>query len=145
MKKILVYTQEGHADKTAWVNHLVHPIRAYWGDGTSEWLKHKKNFVFLKKYFELTDSVKDCEVAFLPFTLNYYFKNNKSHLLKNFIKVVSKHKKKTFIWIDGDHQSRFNDIDCIFLKYSGYKSKLSNNEFILPGVVKQDLLGSFLK
>tara|TARA_S200000501_G_scaffold243608_1_gene228076 strand:+ start:206 stop:1279 length:1074 start_codon:yes stop_codon:yes gene_type:complete len=144
LKKILVYTQGGHADKTAWVNHLVHPVRAYWGDGTSEWLKHKKDFVFFTKYFELTDNVKDCEVAFLPLTLNYYFKNNKSHLLKNFIKVVSKNKKKTFIWVDGDHQNRFNDLDCIFLKYSGYKSKLNGNEFILPGDVKQDLLGSFL-
>lgn len=145
MKRILVYTQEGHADKSTWVNHLVHPIRAYWGDGTSEWPKYKNSFIFFKKYFELTDNAEDCEVAFLPFTLNYYLKNDKYHLLKNFIKVVSDNKKKTFIWVDGDHQARFNDPDCIFLKYFGYKSNLYNNEFILPGDVKQDLLNTFFK
>ena len=30
-----------------------------------------------------------------------------------------------------------------FLKYFGYNSNLNNNEFILPGDVKQDLLNTF--
>ncbi len=143
MKKILVYTQEGHAEKPEWINHLVHPIRSYWGDGTSKWEKYKKSFIFFKKYFELTDNVEECEVAFLPFTLNYYLKKDKYYLLRNFINIVSSCKKKTFIWVDGDHQARFNDPDCIFLKYFGYNSNLNNNEFILPGDVKQDLLNTF--
>jgi len=50
MKKIRVYT-ENHGDAKYWQNHLIHPIRAYWGDGTSEWDKWEKDFKFYKKYF----------------------------------------------------------------------------------------------
>jgi len=42
MKKIRVYT-ENHGEAKYWQNHLIHPIRAYWGDGTPEWDKWEKD------------------------------------------------------------------------------------------------------
>ena len=51
MKKIRVYT-ENHAPERFWLNHLVHPVRAFWGDGTDDWPKWEKDFLFYKDYFE---------------------------------------------------------------------------------------------
>ena len=48
---IRVFTEKNHASEKYWRNHLIHPIRAYWGDGTPEWDKWEKDFEFYKKYF----------------------------------------------------------------------------------------------
>ena len=52
MKKIRVYT-ENHAPENFWLNHLVHPVRAFWGDGTDDWPKWEKDFLYYKNYFEI--------------------------------------------------------------------------------------------
>jgi len=51
MKKIRVYT-ENHASEKYWLNHLVHPVRAFWGDGTDDWPKWEKDCRQIwKQYF----------------------------------------------------------------------------------------------
>ena len=74
MKKIRVYT-ENHASEKYWLSHLVHPVRAFWGDGTEDWSKWEKNFLFYKDYFEITFDINKSDIGFLPLTLNYYIKN----------------------------------------------------------------------
>jgi len=139
-RQIKVYTEKGHGEEKEWLRHLVHPIRAHWGDGTPEWRKWEKDFDFYKILFLLTDSIDESDVVFLPMTFNYYVKNNKLDLLNDLVNRAKDCNKTTFIWVDGDHQPK-NDISgCVFLKYSSFKSRLRKNEIILPGDLKQDLL-----
>ena len=139
-RQIKVYTEKDHAEEKDWLRHLVHPIRAHWGDGTPEWRQWEKDFYFYKILFLLTDSIDESDVVFLPMTFNYYVKNNKLDLLNDLVNRAKDCNKTTFIWVDGDHQPK-NDISgCVFLKYSSFKSRLRKNEIILPGDLKQDLL-----
>ena len=45
--------------------------------------KWKQDFEFYKKYFVLSDEPQNSDVAFLPFTINYYSKYNKIKILGN--------------------------------------------------------------
>ena len=74
IKKINVYTVKNHSDKNMWLKFLIHPIKSYWGDGTKDWKIYESEFLFYKKYFKLSQDVKNSDAAFLPLTLNYYVK-----------------------------------------------------------------------
>jgi len=140
---ILVYSEKSHGKEKDMVNHLVHPIRAYWGDGTVEWPIWEKDFHFYKTYFELTDDPNESDVAFLPMTLNYYINNNCMELVDSFADKMDKHNKKVLIWVDGDNDVNYTKSNCILLKYSGFKSKNIKNEIIRPGDLKFDLLNKY--
>jgi len=139
-RQIKVYTEKGHANKKDWLQYLIHPIRAHWGDGTPEWRQWEKDFEFYKILFLLTNNIAESDVVFLPMTFNYYANNNKLDLLIDLVNRAKDCNKRTFIWVDGDHQPKYDDPECIFLKYSGFKSQSKNNQIILPGDVKHDLL-----
>ena len=140
---IKVYAEKGHATEKDWVNHLVHPIRAFWGDGTKDWPKWEKGFLFYKDYFVLTDIPNDSDVSFLPLTLNYYINNKLLEKVDDLANKMAQLNKPLFIWLDGDHNVRYNNPNCIFLKYFGYGSKSHLKEFIRPGDVKYDLLEKY--
>ena len=127
-----------------WVGHLIHPVRAYWGDGTEDWYKWGKDFEFYKKFFELCSNINDADVAFLPLTLNYYLNNNKINIVDDFVRMAKENGKISFIWIDGDQEVRYIN-DCIYLKYFGFESRKYDNEIILPGDIKHDLLHKYLE
>ena len=139
---IKIYTEKNHSLKKDWLKYLIHPIKAYWGDGTLEWDRHKESFKFHKLYFTITEDIKKADVAFLPLTLNYYIKNKVLFKATKFIDLAKRNNLKSYIWIDGDNQIRFkNDRnDCVFIKYFSYKSKFLMNELIKPGDLKYDLL-----
>ena len=143
IKPIRIFTEKNHGEMKDWRNHLIHPIRAYWGDGTVEWEKWKKDFDFYKNYFVLTETPQNCDVAFLPFTLNYYTKINKIELFKNFLNKMQDFEKKVFVWVEGDYDVNFNHPNCIFIKYLGYKSNNIPNMIIQPGDLKDDLLKKY--
>ena len=46
-----IYTEKGHADTKDWLKYLIHPIRAWWGDGTSEWKTWALGFEFYNECF----------------------------------------------------------------------------------------------
>ncbi len=145
IKKINVYTVKNHSNSDMWLKFLIHPIKSYWGDGTKEWKIYASEFLFYKKYFELSQDVKNSDAAFLPLTLNYYVKMSKLHIAKEFIFNSRDNNLKTYIWVEGDHEINFmkNSKDCIFIQYFGFKSDLKTNEIIKPGDLKKDLLLSF--
>lgn len=143
LKPIIVYTEKWHADEVDWVNHLVHPIRAYWGDGTAEWSKWEKDFHFYKTYFELIDDINEADVGFLPLTLNYYINNNNMELVDSFVKKMDKCNKNVFIWVEGDNDVNYTKSNCFLIKNAGYKSNNRKNEFIMPGDLKFDLLDKY--
>ena len=140
-----IYTEQNHSLEKDWLKYLIHPIKAYWGDGTLDWGKHKENFKFHKLYFRITVNITKADVAFLPLTLNYYTKNKELFKVSKFIDLAKRHNLKSYIWIDGDNHIRFmNDSDdCVFIKYFSYKSKFLLNELIRPGDLKYDLLESY--
>jgi len=143
IKPIKVFTEKNHGESKDWRNYLIHPIRSYWGDGTIDWEKWKKDFDFYKTYFVLSDKPENSDVAFLPFTLNYYSKYNKVEIFMNFLKQMQKFKIKVFVWVEGDQDVIFNHPDCIFIKYVGYKSNKIPNVIIQPGDLKDDLLKKY--
>ena len=140
--RIKIFTIDNHSEKKDWVNFLIHPIRAYWGDGTLDWHKYKSEFTFYKNSFVICNNIKNADVAFLPLTLNYYLINKKLFLVNEFIFQAKLNNLKSYIWVEGDYHIRFliKDLDCIFIRYFSYKSKLINNEIIMPGDLKADLL-----
>ena len=144
---IKIYTEKNHSLKKDWLKYLIHPIKAYWGDGTLEWSRHKESFKFHKLYFTITEDIKKADVAFLPLTLNYYIKNKVLFKVTKFIDRAKRYNLKSYIWIDGDNQIRFmNDRnDCVFIKYFSYRSKFLMNELIRPGDLKNDLLEIYFK
>ena len=76
-KQVKVYAEQGHAEEKDWLRHLIHPIRAWWGDGTAQWEQWASGFEFYKDLFVLSDEIEDSDAVFLPMTLNYYIKNKK--------------------------------------------------------------------
>ena len=143
IKPISVFTEKDHGETEHWRDNLIHPIRAYWGDGTADWEKWKLDFEFYKKYFVLSNELQNSDVAFLPFTLNYYAKYNKIELFKNFLNKMHEFDKKVFVWVEGDYDVTIDYPNCIFIKYAGYKSKINSNMIIQPGDLKDDLLKKY--
>ena len=143
IEPVIVYSEDDHGDAKDWRNYLIHPIRSYWGDGTLEWDKWEKHFDFYKSIFVLSDKPQNADVAFLPFTLNYYSKHNKINLFKNFLVKMHEFGKKVFVWVEGDFDVEINYPNCTFIKYSGYKSKVKSNFIIQPGDLKYDLLDEY--
>ena len=68
-KKIRVYTEDNHSNTSMWLKFLIHPIKSYWGDGTREWKIYEPEFLFYRKYFKLSQDVKNSDAAFLPLKL----------------------------------------------------------------------------
>ena len=139
-KQVKVYAEQGHAEEKDWLRHLIHPIRAWWGDGTAQWDQWASGFEFYKDLFVLSDEIKESDAVFLPMTLNYYIKNKKMRVVNDLIYRAQAVNKVTFVWIDGDHQILYDNPGCVFLKYSGFRSKSKPNELILSGDMKKDLL-----
>ena len=137
---IKVFSDVDYSVKHHWLNHLIHPIRAYLGDGTSEWNKWEKDFLFYKDNFILTDNAEESDVGFLPMTLNYYIKYNQLYEVDKIADHLMSHGKYLFIWVEGDQSIRYEHPNCIFIKYFGKKSYKKKNEIIQPGDLKQDLL-----
>jgi len=146
-RKIKVYTKRNHSKKKDWLNFLIHPIRAYWGDGTLDWEIYKYDFSFYKSYFVISDDIKDADVAFLPLSINYYLKRKKLSKVDKFIKFAEKNGLVTYIWIEGDYELRIKNYgrNCVFIKYFSNKTELKNNELIMPGDLKFDLLKFYFK
>ncbi len=140
---IKVYSEKNHAQKSEWINHLIHPVRAYWGDGTDEWYKWENDFQFYKNNFELVYNPNECNVAFLPLTLNYYIKSKSLKTVTQFSNEMEQNGKMVYVWIDGDHEIDFDHSNCSFIKYFSDSSLKKVNEIIQPGDMKSDLLDEY--
>ena len=140
IKPVKVFSEDNHSSKKFWVDYLIHPIRAYWGDGTNDWGKYESDFLFYKKYFSITTIPSECDIGFLPLELNYYIKNSKIDLVDRLANTLDRVNKRLLIWVEGDNEIRYTHPNCIFIKYFGEKSKNSTNEIVQPGDLKYDLL-----
>ena len=121
----------------------MHPVRAYWGDGTEKWPNWEENFQFYKQYFIIVENPNKSDVGFLPLTLNYYVKNNKLDLVDEMAEMMRKNDKNLYVWVDGDQSINYFHPNCIFIKYFGDSLMQPANEIIQPGDMKQDLLHEY--
>lgn len=142
---IKIYSEKNHSPESEWRNHLIHPIRAYWGDGTSDWLTWEKDFSFYKDYFSIVKSPQESDVGFLPLTLNYYVSQNKLNLVNEQADLMGENGQQLFVWIDGDHTMSYTHPNCIFIKYFSDSTEDNSNEIIQPGDMKEDLLNTYYK
>mgnify|MGYP000119620549 CR=1 FL=1 len=140
VKPLKIYTEENHASKEHWINYLVYPIRAYWGDGTSDWYKWEQNFKFYKKYYTIVDNPDEADVCFVPFTINYYIKNNLLSIIDRLIDEMEYRKIPIYVWVDGDYEPKHYNNYCNYIKYFGFESQKRMNEIIQPADLKFDLL-----
>jgi len=144
MRKIRVYTGNYGSEKY-WLKYLVHPVRAFWGDGTKDWPKWEDDFHFYKKYFILVDTPEKSDVGFLPLTLNYYVNNRKLKLVNEMADLMEENDKALYVWIDGDHKINYFHSNCIFIKYFSDQTTKGKNELIQPGDLKTDLLAKYFE
>lgn len=99
-----------------------------------------------EKDFEFTDSLEDADLAILTMAWNYYVKNKKTDLAINFIKECNALGKKVVSVNTEDFGMRIPYFEnLIILRYSGYKSEFSKNEYIQPPFIKDPLLTYFNK
>lgn len=139
-QKLKVYSPTGHADPQYWQRFLVHPVRAFWGDGSDRWDEYGPSFEFYKDLFTLTETIEEADVVFLPMAINYYVKQNKLDLTKETCDLALSNGLKCYIWIEGDFDFKIQYHGAVYLKNASLRSKKLNNEIIRPGDVKEDLL-----
>lgn len=139
-QKRIIYVPTGHAPESEYRNFLIHPVRAFWGDGTPEWNKYEYDFSFYLYRIELTNSIADADAVFLPLALNYYLQSNKIQLVNDLCKFCIEYNKICYIWLEGDLEVNLEFSNSVILKNSSSHSRTSNAEIIRPGDVKTDLL-----
>ena len=96
--------------------------------GLGKIYKSKGNFREAKKTFqEIIDSNSNEIKAYyeiIDFLDNKEIKKNIENL-----EILEKNNKKLIVWIDGDHSVRYNNSNCIFIRYFGEKSKKKQSSF----------------
>jgi hypothetical protein len=92
-----------------------------------------KSTLALEK-FQLVDTLENADVVIVPVAINYFFKNKKKTELNQFIDKALAANKKVWVYAAGDFGITFRK-DVIVFRLGGFKSKLSENEEILPSFV----------
>ena len=85
-----IYTDSSLAPIDHRIRYLLHPIRAYWGDGTDRWDEYKVGFEFYKHLYEIVDTLEEADLAILPMTWNYYTEFNQREQALAFAEQVQK-------------------------------------------------------
>lgn len=92
-----------------------------------------KSTLALEK-FQLVDTLENADVVIVPVAINYFFKHKKYQELNLFIDKALAQNKKVWVYAAGDFGITFRK-DVTVFRLGGFKSKLSENEEILPSFV----------
>ncbi|WP_329805015.1 exostosin domain-containing protein [Flavobacterium facile] len=84
--------------------------------------------------FQLVDELETADVVLVPVAINYFFKHKKQQELNQFIDKAIALNKKVWVYAAGDFGITFRK-DVTVFRLGGFKSKLSENEEILPSFV----------
>lgn len=136
MTPIRIYTEHSHAEESYWQRFLVHPVRAFWGDGSPQWGEYESAFAFFKDIFQIVPEVEQADIVVLPMTWNFYITHNRLNLADSLARVASDAGKKLFIWVDGDRGIRRPYPNAIILQNSAFRSSRRSDQFVLPGDAK---------
>jgi hypothetical protein len=100
----------------------------------------RNEFPEVKKYYQLVDSIDDAEVAFLPFSWNYYLNQNLHASAERFIDECHAKNLKVLTYISGDQGVTPTNKDVYVFRNSGYKSKKLKNQISFPAFFKDPLV-----
>ena len=96
------------------------------------------------KDYEFTDTIEDADLAILTMAWNFYVNNNQIAMAVDFIKDCGALGKKVLVINGGDFGMRVPNFEnVIILRFSGYKSRFSENEFVIPPMIKDPLTTYF--
>lgn len=84
--------------------------------------------------FQIVDEIENADVVVVPVAINYFFKQKKEKELHQFIDKALLSHKKVWVYSAGDFGITFRK-DVTVFRLGGFKSKLSDNEEILPSFV----------
>lgn len=95
---------------------------------------NKWNFDFSK--IMLVDEIEKAEVFLIPFTINYYFKNNFKKYLEKYNKICQEKRIQAFGFISGDFAYSFPEYKTItYFRMSGFRSRLGDNNKGFPAAL----------
>lgn len=99
-----------------------------------------KEYGVSKTDFEFTDEIAEADLVILTMAWNYYVKTNQTTLAIGFVKQCQNMGKKIVAINVGDSGVRIPFFEnLVVLRYGGYKSKFSKNEFAFPSIIKDPL------
>lgn len=81
--------------------------------------------------FQLIDDIEKADVVIVPVAINYFFKHHKQKELNQFIDTALAKNKKIWVYAAGDFGITFRK-DVTVFRLGGFKSKLADNEEIMP-------------
>lgn len=91
------------------------------------------NLVLLQKY-TIVNTIEESDVVIVPVAIGYFFENNKSQWLYDFIDKGNSANKKVWVYAAGDFGITLNAAVYTF-RLSGFDTKLDNKTFILPSFI----------
>lgn len=78
--------------------------------------------------FQYEIDINKAAIVLLPFSINYYFESNQSHLLTEINSICIQNKIKAFGYVGGDFGVKFPEFsNIIYFRQGGFKSQLSEN------------------
>lgn len=99
----------------------------------------RNEFLEAKNYYQFVDSIDEAEVAFLPFSWNFYLNNNFQLNAELFINECNESNLKVLSYISGDAGVAPTNENVYIFRNSGYKSKKLPNQISFPAFFKDPL------
>jgi hypothetical protein len=92
------------------------------------------NTTGLLQLYQIVNSVNEADIVIIPVDIAYFFKNNKSQWLYDFIAKGNNAKKPVWVYSAGDIGISLN-ADVYTFRLSGFHNKLNKKTFILPSFI----------
>lgn len=100
----------------------------------------RNEFSEVKKYYQLVEKIENADVAFLPFSWNYYLNNNFQSAAEHFINECHTANLKVLSYVSGDEGVMPTNKEVYVFRNSGYKSKKLPNQITFPAFFKDPLV-----
>ncbi|MGH1387701.1 hypothetical protein [Kordia sp.] len=100
----------------------------------------RDEFPEVKNYYQLVDAIDEAEIAFLPFSWNYYLNKDLQAEAEHFINECHAKNLKVLTYISGDQGVMPTNKDVYVFRNSGYKSKKLRNQISFPAFFKDPLM-----
>ncbi|NJX15053.1 exostosin domain-containing protein [Tamlana crocina] len=84
-------------------------------------------------FYELTDTISDCDIVVLPIDYGSFFKNQKA--FQRLLTEAQKYKKPIWLYTAGDFGFTVHIPNSYNFRLGGFHSKLSDNTFVMPSFI----------
>jgi len=102
--------------------------------------KRKAMYHISDREFQIVEDITQADKIILPMSWNYYVENKLVQKAIDFIEKSKQQNKKVYSFTNGDFGVKIPRINnCIILRQSGEKSKLSSNHLGIPSFIEDPL------